>query len=208
MFNIETVLRANRPDIRFPFHKYKTENWKVEYVCSQADKKISKNKRNEWVNDLLLYFARTTDINEVESFIESLNKKDEAEYEIQNICSSLIKLTKVDAIEDAQFEDIFNRVRKYLKEDQLLAKTPDISNLAFLNSATSTTYENSFFPIKREKIIGTDFEGVYVPIATKNLFLKYYTRKLGNETHWDIMDAEYYLDVIGGILMDFLRQKA
>ena len=46
--------------MRFLFHKYKSEDWDIEHVCSQTDKTIDDNKRLAWIDDILEYFTGTT----------------------------------------------------------------------------------------------------------------------------------------------------
>ena len=50
----------------------------------------------------------------------------------------------------------------------------ELSNLVLLNSDINRSYHNAFFNEKRKKIIEEDKSGVYIPICTKNAFLKYY----------------------------------
>ena len=44
LFNILTVLETQKSDMRFPFHKYKSEDWDIEHVCSQTDKSINQQQ--------------------------------------------------------------------------------------------------------------------------------------------------------------------
>ena len=207
LFNILTILQTQKSDMRFPFNRYKSENWDIEHVCSQTEKKISENKRIAWVDDILDYFAGTTDINQAENFIEDLNSDDEKDLEIYSICDSLIKLKKADNIEDEKFSRIFEQVQKYFKEDAETEQKDDISNLSLLDSTTNRSYGNSFFPIKRKRIIENDSKGIFVPIATKNLFLKYYSGKLGDVMHWNSNDAQDYLKAIKTTLEDFFKKS-
>jgi hypothetical protein len=200
LFNILTILQTQKSDMRFPFNRYKSENWDIEHVCSQTDKEITKNKRIDWVNDILEYFAGTTDISRVVSFIESL---DEKKQDIYSICSFLINLKKAENIKDDDFNNIFGQVQKYFKENTETEQKDDISNLTLLDATTNRSYGNSFFPIKRKRIIENDSKGIFVPIATKNLFLKYYSRKLGDVMHWNDNDAQDYLEAIKTMLRNF-----
>jgi len=207
LFNILTILQTQKSDMRFPFNRYKSENWDIEHVCSQTDKEITKNKRNAWVDDILDYFAGTTEINKVENFIKNLDKNDEKEHEIDSICRFLINLKKSENIKDDDFNNIFGQVQKYFKEDPETEQKDDISNLTLLDATTNRSYGNSFFPIKRKRIIENDSKGIFVPIATKNLFLKYYSRKLGEVMHWSNSDAQDYLEAIKTMLKNFFNKS-
>jgi len=76
-----------------------------------------------------------------------------------------------------------------------------------LDAATNRSYGNSFFPIKRKRIIENDKNGIFVPIATKNLFLKYYSKKMGEIMYWSSNDADNYLAAIKATLEDFLPKE-
>jgi len=209
LFNILTILQTQKSDMRFPFNRYKSENWDIEHVCSQTDKEITKDKRIAWVDDILDYFAGTTEISQAVSFIESLDKNDEKEKEseIYSICSSLINLKKTDNIKEDEFNRIFDQVQKHFEENKETEQKDDISNLSLLDSKTNRSYGNSFFPIKRKRIIENDSKGIFVPIATKNLFLKYYSKKLGDVMHWSSNDAQDYLEAIKTTLKIFFQAK-
>lgn len=72
-----------------------------------------------------------------------------------------------------------------------------ITNLVLLDSATNRSYKNSFFSEKRRVIVSRDYEGVFVPPCTKNVFLKYFTDLFGdgnesNNYDWTKNDSDAY----------------
>jgi len=204
LFNIQTVLETQKSDMRFPFHKYKSEDWDIEHVCSQTDKTISGNKRLAWIDDILEYFSGETDILKAVDFVNALNENNEKEKDIKEICYSLIILKKTEKIEDDKFDSSFKLIQAHFKESNQTEEKDDISNLALLDSTTNRSYGNSFFSIKRKRIIKNDSNGIFVPIATKNLFLKYYSKKLDEVMYWNRDDASNYLQAIKSTLKDFL----
>ena len=60
------------------------------------------------------------------------------------------------------------------------------------------------FPIKRKRIIENDKNGIFVPIATKNLFLKFYSKKMGDVMYWNGDDAKDYIESIKLTLKEYL----
>ena len=76
-----------------------------------------------------------------------------------------------------------------------------------LDAQTNRGYGNSFFPIKRKWIISNDSQGIFVPIVTKNFFLKYYTKKGNNLMVWDKTDAEDYITAMEQALNEYLKQE-
>ncbi len=208
LFNIQTVLETQKSDMRFPFHKYKSEDWDIEHVCSQTDKVIAANNQLAWIDDMLEYFLGSTNVQVATDTIQKLQDTDEKEKSIKEICLLIIKMKKADKIQDDSFTNAFNLVQNMFKEVNQIEDKNDISNLALLDSATNRSYGNSFFPIKRKRIIENDSKGVFVPIATKNLFLKYYSKKADENMYWNSDDAEDYLNAIKTTLNLFLPLEA
>lgn len=203
LFNIQTILETQKSEMRFPFHKYKTENWDIEHVRSQTDKTISGKERIIWIDDMLDYFF---DLSEVKKIVKS-NVEDDNK-EIHNFHKILIELKEAEKINDENFEELFSNIQSYFNENKQTEEKNDISNLALLDSATNRSYGNSFFPIKRKRIIRNDSQGIFVPIATKNLFLKYYSKKVDDIMYWNESDAKDYLNAIQAKLNDFLPKEA
>ena len=68
-----------------------------------------------------------------------------------------------------------------------------IWNLALLDESTNKSYGNAIFPYKRMRIIKNDSRGIYVPIGTRNVFVKAYSHAMNNMFKWDRDDAILYL---------------
>lgn len=204
LFNIQTVLETQKSDMRFPFNKYKSKDggWDIEHVCSQTEKVITGNNRISWIDDILDYFTGTSNSIEVSRFIDNLEKTKKNKSILQ-ICKNLLDLKTATKIGESSFNKSFGLVRKYFKEDNL-DDNNDISNLALLDAVTNRSYGNAFFPVKRKRIISNDSKGIFVPIATKNLFLKYYSNKMGDVMYWNREDAKDYLIAIKRVLQEFL----
>ena len=197
LFNIQTVLETQKSDMRFPFYKYKSDNWDIEHVCSQTDKVINPKRRKDWIEDMLDFF----NINEEE---ENSNENKVIDVEKSEIHKLLKQISESENFDENVFEVIFQKVQCYFKEDNQKENKNDISNLALLDSTTNRSYGNAFFPIKRNRIIDNDKQGIFVPIATKNLFLKYYSKTPREIMYWTNEDASDYLQSIKKTLEFFL----
>jgi len=82
-----------------------------------------------------------------------------------------------------------------------------IGNLTLLDYKTNRSYKNALFPTKRRIIIEKDTAGKFIPICTKNVFLKYFTKKVPSLNRWTSNDIVNYQNHIGVILTDFLTFK-
>jgi uncharacterized protein with ParB-like and HNH nuclease domain len=203
LFNIQTILETQKSEMRFPFHKYKTENWDIEHVRSRTDKTISGKERITWIDDMLDYFFGSTNLSEGKELILSKSEEDAG----KEFYNDLIDLKESEKIEDDKFEELFSQIQSYFNENKQIEEKNDISNLALLDAATNRSYGNSFFPIKRKRIIRNDSQGIFVPIATKNLFLKYYSKKVDNIMYWNESNAKDYLNAIKTKLKVFLHKE-
>jgi len=187
LFNIQTILCTHKSEMRFPFALFKKESWDVEHVCSQTDKSISSAKdRKEWAEDVSEYLK----YNEVDGVADEL---------------SLIEALKSEnKIDENRFNECFIKFQKKLGDDKIIDKDT-ISNLTLLDAKTNRSYKNAYFPIKRLRIIENDKNGIFVPIATKNLFLKYYSKQAGNVTQFGETDANSYIAAIKETLSEFME---
>lgn len=227
LFNILTVLQSNKSDMRFPFSKYKKEKWDIEHISSQTDKRINDDgRRLEWIYDMLEFLIGSTETEKISAYVESLKKeiqkieskekdKDIAKSKVDSKKEELMLIESIVAlysnsqkgkINDVEFDECFDAVQKYYGEDKLEDKD-NIRNLTLLDAQTNRGYGNSFFPIKRKWIISNDSQGIFVPIVTKNVFLKYYTKKGNNLMVWDKTDAEDYITAMEQTLSEYLKQE-
>lgn len=214
LFNIQTILATKAADIRFPFFRYKDEKWDIEHIRSQTDKEINKSNRKDWAIDVLEYFSGLRDISS-DSALNSLKKeidkfcseeKDNKKSE-QNLTTRLLGLACSEIIKDEAFNQLYKDVEYFFEEHSEFEDKDGIGNLALLDAKTNRSYGNAMFSIKRKNVIYNDMNGVFVPISTKNVFLKSYTKKLGDVMHWTEKDAEDYCNAIKQTLTDFLPNQ-
>ncbi len=197
LFNIQTILENPKSNMRFPFNSYENENWDIEHLRSQTDKTISGKQRVLWSKDILEYLTGKENIAEQRLIIEQ-----ELKGKVKKISKGLLSLIEAEKVDAIEFEKLYKKVAKLFKED----KEPDnsISNLALLDASTNRSYKNAMFPIKRKTIIENDKKGTFVPICTRNVFLKSYSKKLDDVMYWKNSDANDYLEAIKSTLKQYL----
>jgi Protein of unknown function (DUF1524) len=80
-----------------------------------------------------------------------------------------------------------------------------IANLALLGRDDNSALSNAVFEAKRRRILDLDQAGSYIPICTRNAFLKYYTEAENQQVHfWGPHDREDYLDAMIEIIKPYL----
>jgi hypothetical protein len=199
LFNIQTLLATKEADIRFPFDRYKSEKWDIEHIRSQTDADITGSARKPWLKDMLDYYADTENV--TGEALESLTEED------KNILQKLRTLYGKDKIQDEPFKELYQLVAIKFKEEASAGWTDGIGNLALLDANTNRSYKNAMFPIKRKRIIHNDMNGIFVPICTKNVFMKFYSKKLVDVMYWKESDANEYLEAIKSILKEYLPDQ-
>lgn len=196
LMNVECCRRS--PSIRFSFDEYKTKKWDIEHVDSQNDATLQeKEDRIRWMKQV--------------KFILELEDTDRA-LELARICDSHIKtFVAQNRVNESVYNDFYRTINKYYaKEDKekeedvdLTAKRKDsISNLTLLDSSTNREYKDAPFAFKRYYLLEKDKKSeCFIPICTRNLFLKYYSNSNVRATYldamrWNSADKEDYLKAI------------
>jgi len=183
LFNVQTILNNPKSQIRFPFDNYSTYSWDLEHIRSIKDDLPPKKDRKIWVEDVI-HFLNTQG--------DRLAEKNEDEK--QKLLKQLSKI--MDDTSSEKFKTVYEDVLKFFNEDKEDEQTNSIGNLTLLDSKTNRSYKNAVFPVKRSRIIENDKSGSFVPICTKNVFLKFYSKKSKHLFLWEKDDIDDYADEI------------
>lgn len=169
LFNILTLQQDQQSKHRFDFERYKNERWDIEHIHAQQSQVLTNQEEQlAFVQDALAY------VENPDLFTELEEKR---------------QMILAESIEADQFEKIQLRIVDYFGKGY----SNHISNCTLLDAKTNRSYKNAIFPKKREEIISRDQTGVYIPIGTKNVFLKYYSKKTKQIHHWNQDDREAYM---------------
>lgn len=183
LFNILTIIENNQ-DVqekqikeykRFSFGCYKNQEWDIEHIHA-------KNEENA-----------KTDISEknietLKKILDDNNRKELEEILIQN-----------EANKDKNtiaFNKIYNKMLNKQKEMTETNLINSLQNLTLLDRKTNESYKDSVFIIKRYIILENDKKGEFIPICTKNVFLKYYSKNIEQIVCWSKEDGRNYLNQI------------
>jgi len=187
LYNILTMLKNSNEDSRFPFDVFKNDKWDIEHISAVADADKKRIDPVQWLKDARPYID--TNRKEAEKLIKSIN--------------AYISAGGKDT--DA-FDDLFKRVIEHFEENADDTEQVDhISNLALLDARTNRGYKNEVFPVKRKTIIEKDKAGEFIPICTKNVFLKYFTDYPPKISFWTRDDREKYEEDLAAVLQDYLE---
>lgn len=200
LFNIQYMIIHNSKSehwyIRFPFDLYKKQKWDIEHINSFTTYEITKGEEQ------LLWIS--TAIEDLKNIGIDIEVKDEDLYE------DILKFA--DNTVNNLFPGIKARIAKHAGED--VNEDEDIKNnignLTLLNADINRGYGNSLFVTKRKEIINKDKEGCFIPICTKNIFLKYYDTEGSSKTIWSKANGDHakYLIEIKETLDEFITIDA
>jgi len=163
LHNIQTILSNEEETNRFPFDRYKKEKWDVEHISAIAEE-MPKTEQHQ-----IDWLSETS----------------------KYITDSQLK-AKINKHNPNNFQELFNEILDYFSE-QTHDDVNDISNLVLLDASTNRSYKNAVFPVKRNTIITREKEGTFIPICTKNVFMKFYNPQVLQMTFWGDSDRKTYL---------------
>lgn len=189
LYNILTMLQNKHDSSYFPFDDFKLNKWNIEHIASRKDSaSIPAINRKEWLLDVKCYI-------------------DKEQKDAPNLLGQIDNMiAKETYSNDDEFTLLFDAVtahfNRYMNETE---DTDGISNLALLDEKTNKGYKNAVFPLKRKCIIELDKAGGFVPICTKNVFLKYFSDYPPKISFWTQEDREKYEQDLVRILASYLE---
>ncbi|HAU14011.1 MAG: hypothetical protein CMK83_06380 [Pseudomonadales bacterium] len=199
LFNIASLLANPSTNARFQFEKYKLDNWDIEHIRSVASEMPSfKEKQREWLSNVVNYISND-DISK-NSKAESIESN-----EAQLIRQEASRLLSASSFDGAQFEGVYKRVVELFDPMGDEEVDNSIGNLTLLDSSTNRSYKNAVFPIKRAHIIALDKRATFVPLCTKNVFLKYYSKQVDKMLYWESKDSQDHQQAMADIIGGFFR---
>lgn len=196
LFNVECCRKGQ--NLRFAFDKYKKENWDVEHVDSQNDATLQEySDRMRWLKNVKFVL----DMEHTESSKELAKK-----------CQALFdKFKEREEVNVDDYRDFYRAINKFYSaesgendsEIDLTTRKKDyLSNLTLLDSATNREYKDAPFAYKRYCIVKYDREGNrFIPLCTRNLFLKYFTDSDNESSYldnmrWNSTDRKGYMNAM------------
>jgi hypothetical protein len=175
LFNLATLLGNEKSNMRFQFESFKTAKWDIEHVRSVALYRPGTPKgKIEWLEHC-------------RSYLESANQDSDLRTDIQ----AFIDLPTKEAT-DAAFDAVYEKVLRHFEEAGEDEADNGISNLVLLDYATNRSYGNAVFAVKRQRILSLDRGGVFVPLCTRNVFLKCYNLQVDHLMFWTQKDRDGY----------------
>lgn len=197
LLNIQYIVsQKDQSYIRFPFDKFKSKvkAWDIEHIDSYTENDMTdKDEQKQWLENCL-------------EVIDDLKVNTELKKEIENFLKGFDDNTN----KKDEFDVLKTKVIKGFNEDDEENSSElknSVGNLTLLDAKTNRSYGNALFPFKRKEIIKRDAEGQFIPICTKYVFLKYYSKNGSSLIRWTNNDIQQYTKFIVDTLKDFLIKE-
>ncbi len=188
LFNLETM-QKNDLSFRFPFDRFHQQDWSVEHIHPQNPQGIATvQEAVDWLEEQQKRLGENEstyagESAKVKGLIEDLKTKRELTDQLQE------RLSVVAGSLTGSLD------------------LHGVSNLALLDKLTNSAIGNKRFLEKRSLVMEKELDGKFIPICTKNAFLKYYSRNVSKiqMTHWSQSDANDYFEAISKTLKRYYK---
>lgn len=192
LFNIESYRIKG---LRFDFNSFKNSSWDIEHIDSQNNASLIEHEdRVRWLENVAFILG------------EESRHKERKTSATQLLAECRPLLEKYKARQrgiEKEYIGFCQKAFEYFSYDTAAVANKDsISNLTLLDSITNREYQDAPFPFKRYRIVEEDKAGKrFMPLCTRNVFLKYYTdsdteSSFIDATRWSRYDAKGYLKAI------------
>jgi hypothetical protein len=177
---------------RLPFAEYSKPTWSLEHIHAQNSQELTQEQ------ELDAWFQET------KSFVER-SKNDLPEKEVVDLEAQLAKWggdapQKINFMKDVQ--DKLDEIVGEIDEDDMHG----ITNMALLAKDDNSSFNNAGFVVKRRRMLQIEKQGRFIPLATKNIFTKYYSKSFAQMYKWSPSDREGYEDAIRECLKCYIPE--
>lgn len=192
LMNIETIRQREHSTERYSFREHAVGRWSLEHIHAQNAEQL--NRAEQWQEWLRLH-------RKVLMALDAIK-----EIEKKHVLDKIDEVLDKPTITQADFRPLERKLTELLSgDDSSDGDVHSIANLALLDGGDNSALSNSVFAVKRAEVLDRDRHGAYIPVCTRNVFLKYYSPAGEHQMHfWSTDDRAHYLDEMVAILRDYL----
>lgn len=202
LMNVETLRRTEHSTQRFPFRLHASTAWSLEHIHAQNAENLTTTEQWQvWLqqHQMTLRALASETVPEQSQLLEDIETALREIETARNFGTTFQNLV-------ARVINAFNAPNT--ENSQTRQSVHSISNLALLSRADNSLLSNSVFEVKRQNMLKVDRQGRYIPVCTRNVFLKYYTSSDAQQIHfWSLQDRESYLDAITRTVAEYLKSE-
>lgn len=200
LFNVLTLDQmADTQEHRFPFDRYHAEKWSVEHIHPQSIEGLTKIRDpKRWIESALDSLQG----------IKDLPKLQENSRPFGDIIEELRRLLEKEIIDRPLFLNLAEELEKYFSDQPSSSSDQSpihsLGNLALLSFGNNAALNNSYFPTKRKRLLDLETQGCFVPMCTRNVFLKTYSPPNTFPYRWTKEDKYAYLEAMKKTLAGYI----
>ncbi len=202
LMNVETVLRNEHSSERYSFNAHAQRLWSLEHIHAQNSQGL--NTVEQW----------TSWLKEHHKALDALEISSDQRAALQGRIDAALPTITNETFEALHREvvELFTAGTDPEETDGPEAADRDevdsIANMALLSRDDNSVLNNSVFEVKRRHVITLDQKGSYIPVCTRNVFLKYYDKNASSQQlhFWGPRDREAYLKAMRGTLSPYLLE--
>jgi hypothetical protein len=193
LFNVISMQNNTDSEPRFPFASYQKQKWDIEHIHSVTTERAqNKKEREEWLDSAWPYIQGvSSDPNAVTMAAKAKEIRDNKYYDDEHA---------------SDYDEMYNAVIAFFSGETDVDDKPinEISNLTLLDQKINRGYRNHIFPVKRNKILEKSGVESFIPLCTKNVFLKFYSKTVSQMYLWDKNDRKDYFDKMRDEIFEYL----
>lgn len=181
--------------IRFPFDLYTKEKWSLEHIYAQQSEPLrNREEQIGFIEEHIATFREDAfgDDEETSSLID----------ELEGIRSQIQEPQKEESERVSLFEKALELITAFeVKHMGDTGPLHGLQNLCLLSRGVNSALSNRTFARKRaimREIVMTATQE-YIPMATRRVFLKYYSASPKDNAYWRREDAEAYMEHIRSV---------
>ncbi len=192
LMNVQSVSQLQHSTERYSFAAHRQNRWSLEHIHAQHSEPL--RTEAAWREWFALHRVVIEDLPTL------------SDDERRAICAEIDDVLETFTMAGAlQVEPV---VTAALTLDDEADEVHALDNLALLSSENNSALNNSVFEVKRRKINELERAGAFVPIATRWVFLKYFTGADAHHMHfWTSADREAYMEAIVATLSPYLTEE-
>ena len=203
LFNIETIRQKGDENVRFPFYRYKNEGtWSLEHIHAQNSESLKTNQ--EWKEWLEIH---KKSLEGLEVYSDDKKQIEEVIDKMNTVITHINEKGYKGSIRD-EFNAVAPAVINILSDGDDKSQMHTLSNMALLTVGENAALSNSTFDVKRMKIIAMDKAGEYIPVCTRNVFMKYYSSSDTKLHFWSEEDRKGYISTMNNVLYDYKEKNS
>lgn len=194
LMNVETIRKMQHSSERYSFRAHAAGTWSLEHIHAQNAEAL--NTAEQWSSWLRLHRDALAGLPLDE------NRRRDISCRIDDAIPTINRET---------FRKLEREVNTIFSfgDEGAEGDVHVIDNLALLDSRDNSALSNAVFEVKRLEILRRDRVGSYIPVCTRNVFLKYYTDESAQQVHfWGASDRRAYLDAFRAEIGAYLTEES